>query len=578
MVDIADSEQWNAWNPGVRPGIPAEFRTLESIVRTESIFGDADDIIEVSRLTGLPLAEVTPFRPRRLALHELIIRVTADLAVAEGNDQETLGLNFRRMVKTIWDNHVESRMEVIEQIYTDLRSQVEGAVRKILADTLFQAEPESPPRRFPFSLYEWRSRKKSTPHKLTAEDAEQHCVAGYKAAGLSGSDPLQQAIYQSLYRVLGALLATRGYIGSDSGFLEKTVADHVCNRYGSQLIGAEIARLMATAIDQEQYIRVRAQPAPVMFSLKGTSAAGKSSLRSMLKQFIGDQKIAAEGYATISPDIWRKFLLDYDALGAATKYAGYLTSREVAMIDGKLDRYIQEQAERNRAIPHLVIDRFRFDSFSSKHVPRILDATYAKYVETVYMYFVVTPPEETVERGWRRALDCGRYKAVEDFLGHCVEAYTGMPLILFRWLAHPRPDYRYVFLDNRVPKGTFPEVCAHGNRDAMIIHDPRIFINVERYKKINVFATSPDEVYHRPAEMTVANNMGFLKECIRKIPDVRFIGRTDEAPCLHTIRGKLERVDAASLATFAAHEEVAEIMALVLQELGHSPMPNLPSV
>jgi len=568
---MVDSDKWNAWNPGVRPGIPPEFRALESIARSESVFGSVDDIAEVSRVTGLPQEEVTPFRPRRLALHELIIRVTADIAVAEGNDTETLGLNFRQIVKTIWDNHIESRMAAIEQIHIDLHRQIEGGVRKILAETLFRTEPEAPPRFFPFGLHKWRSGKKSTPRRVATEDAEQHFIAGYKAAGLSEGDPLRQAIYQSLYRVLGALLTTRGYIGADGGFLEKVITDHVCNRYGSQIIGAEIACQVAAAIDQERYVRVRTQPSPVMFSLKGASAAGKSSLRSMLKQFIGDQGIAAEGYATISPDIWRKLLLDYDALGAATKYAGYLTSREVAMIDGKLDRYIQEQAERHRAIPHLMIDRFRFDSFSGKHVQRILDVTYAKYVETVYMYFVVTPPEETVERGWRRALESGRYKAVEDFLGHCVEAYTGMPLILFRWLAHlhPHPDYRYFFLDNSVPKGTFPEVCAHGNRNAIVIHDPRIFINVERYKKINVYAASPDEVYHRPAEMTAANNLGFLKECIRRIPEVRFIGRTEEEPCLRTIRGRLERVDTASLAAFVANEEVAEIMELLLQDLGH---------
>jgi hypothetical protein len=164
-----------------------------------------------------------------------------------------------------------------------------------------------------------------------------------------------------------------------------------------------------------------------------------------------------DGYATISPDVWRRLLLDYETLGPARKYAGHLTSRELMVIDGKLDRYIRDQADRIGAIPHLLVDRFRFDSFTAEKVGRVLHDTYARYVDTMYMYFIVTPPEETVERGWQRALERGRYKAVEDFLAHGVEAYRGMPKLLFKWLASPRPDFRYVFLDNRVPKGQLPE-------------------------------------------------------------------------------------------------------------------------
>jgi len=74
-------------------------------------------------------------------------------------------------------------------------------------------------------------------------------------------------------------------------------------------------------------------------------------------------------------------------------------------------------------MPHLLIDRFRFDSFvpDASESSRLL----TRFGELVYMFFMITPPEMTVERAWKRGLQVGRYKAVEDLLAHNVEAYTG---------------------------------------------------------------------------------------------------------------------------------------------------------
>lgn len=553
---LQDEDGCTAWNPGVRPGIPREFRALETIFRPECVFGKVDEVQELARLTGLPHEELTAFRPRRLALHELIVRVTADIAVAEGEEEEVFGQNFRQAAGRIWDGYILPRIDSVEQAYADLRRQVEATVRDILAETLFRPPVAPVSRPFPFNLLPgWR--RPEVPAE-SAEDREQRVVAGYKTAGLAADDPLLRAIYRSLYRVLGAFSATSGYIVSDRELLVKLVVQHVCNRYGSQVVGNVIAPLVEAAIDREGYTRVRTQAAPILFSLKGASAAGKSSLRPMLKQLMREQGIAPESYVTISPDIWRRFLLDYDSLGPARKYAGYLTSREVALIDEKLDRYVRAKADREGGIPHLMVDRFRFDSFSSERVERVLDATYAKYVDTMYMYFIVTPPEETVERGWRRALERGRYKAVEDFLGHSVEAYVGMPKILFKWLAHRRPVYRYFFLDNMVPKGTFPRIFAFGDQDSMTIYDPLPFIDIERYQKIDTYAASPGEVYPPEAVMAAANNLGFLEECVRRIPLLTFVCPASGVAYLRIEDGKGRVVDAATLALVMADRESAE--------------------
>ncbi|MCM2287384.1 MAG: zeta toxin family protein [Sulfuritalea sp.] len=552
--DHAAAMEGSAWNPGVGAGIPAEFRALETILRPECAFTAFTEIDELVALTGLPHEELTLFRPQRLTLHEIIIRVTADIAVAEGEEEEDFGRNFRRIAARIGETHVAPQLERIEHAYAELGRRADALVREILAETLFS--PPAPVAARQGWFGRWRAPEPpAAPESVT--EREYRIVAEYKTQGLAAADPLRRAVFKSLYRVLGAMAGKRGRLGADRDLLATLVARHVCNSQGSQLIGQLIAPLVDAAIEREAYARVATREKPVLISLKGASAAGKSSLRPMLKQVLREQGIEPDGYATISPDVWRRLLLDYESLGPARKYAGHLTSRELMVIDGKLDRYIRDQANRVGAIPHLLVDRFRFDSFTADKVGRVLHDTYARYVDTMYMYFIVTPPEETVERGWRRALERGRYKAVEDFLAHGVEAYRGMPKILFKWLASPRPDYRYVFLDNRVPRGTYPRTIARGDRNAMVIYDPVALIDIERYQKVDIHADAPEHIYPPAAELAVAANCGFLRECVRRIGRVDFVDRTSGAAYLRALQGSFEVLDAALLAKAKSAPDVA---------------------
>ena len=544
----------SAWNPGVGPGIPREFRALETIFRPQCVFTAVEEIDELVALSGLPAEELTVFRPQRLALHEIIIRVTAEIAVAEGDEEEDFGRNFRRIATRIHDGYVAPHTDEIVHAWTDLGLRSEVLVRQLLAETLFVPPAPAAPRRW-FSR--WRAQEPPTAAPESPAERDYRIIASYKAMGLAATDPLLRATCKSLYRVLGAIAGKRGRLGADQDLLAKLVSRHVCNSHGSQIIGELIAPLVDAAIEREGYARVATRERPVLISLKGASAAGKSSLRPMLKQVMEEQGIDADGYATISPDVWRRQLLDYESLGPAQKYAGHLTSRELMVIDGKLDRYIRDKANRVGAIPHLLVDRFRFDSFTAERVGRVLHDTYAKYVDTMYMYFIITPPEATVERGWQRALERGRYKAVEDFLGHGVEACRGMPKLLFKWLASPRSDYRYVFLDNRVPKGTFPKTVARGDRHGMSIYDPLALVDIERYQKINIHAGSPAQVYPPAAEMAVAANCGFLRECVRRIPRIELIEPASGIAYLRVSRDRVDILDATVLARALGNAELA---------------------
>ncbi len=519
------NQHHSAWDPGLDSDIPPAYQKLETIFRSENVSSSASDVNELSTLTGLSHEKLVTFKPERLAVHELLIRVSASIVVSEGEDERELGKNFREIANTILSEYILPRMGEIKRAHTDLHSRVFQLVQQQLDETLFKTRTPVIDKRGLLSFLYRKKPQHQTEQTETIQEREHRAILAYKEKGLAADDELEIAVYKSLYRVLSLISGTRGYIGPDRAFLTELVCTHVCNRYGSRRIGLQIAPWIEEAIEVKNYTRAVHADAPVLISLKGASASGKSSLRPMLKQTLRNQGIASSGYATISPDIWRHFLLDYDSLGAAYKYAGRLTGREVIIIDGKLDRYIREKSNQDQAISHLLVDRFRFDSFSSERIGKVLHGTYVQYVDTMYMFFIVTPPEATVERGWERGLKTGRYKSVEDFLAHSVEAYAGMSKIFFKWLAYEKPLYRYEFLNNDVPKGTYPKTIASGTRQEINILSASGFINIERFRKINIKAKSPQQVYPDQALMSVDNNTGFLQQIVKDIPTVNFIDR-----------------------------------------------------
>ncbi len=399
-------------------------------------------------------------------------------------------------------------------------------------------------------------------------------INNFKTLGLAADDELSAAVYRSLYRVLGSIATTRGFLGNDPAYLCDICVRHACNYLGSREIGAKVGVLVNKAIDAEGYDRIADAEIPILLSLKGASAAGKSSLRPMLSEMMSQLGIEEQGFGTISPDIWRRMLIDYEALGAVHKYAGRFSSHEVNIIDNKLDHYIRAKADSRQSIPHLMVDRFRFDSFASEKITRVLHRTYVRYIDTMYMYFVVTPPEATVERGWERGQVRGRYKAVEDFLGHCIEAYAGMPKLLFKWTSHKTPTYFFEFLDNSVPKGTYPLLIARGTQGKMQIYQLRSLIDIERYQRINVLATRPEEVAAPAEQQQVANNLGFFKQCIKRFALIEFIDRQSETCFLAIRSGSFDVCDAALLQPNLADDSLREMLAQLAPDLLSESSPS----
>jgi len=561
-----DQKSYSAWNPGIESEIPPAYRELETIYNPANAFTTLAEVNELAAETGISPEELISFRPHRLVLHELIVRITADIVVLEGEYEEDLGINFRTIARKIFSKYVIPNLMQIEHSFETMRTKIEDMTLQELETALLQKTPAASVKPSFWSRFS-ASKPKPPAAPQSRQEREFELINNYKQRGLNADDKLSQAVYRSLYRVLGSIATTRGFVGNDPGYLKNICVRHACNYLGSREIGSKVGKLVNEAITNEGYERIADAEKPILISLKGASAAGKSSLRPMLSEMMTELGIEDHGYGTISPDIWRRMLIDYDALGESYKYAGRFTSHEINIIDNKLDHYIRAKAEERHSIPHLMVDRFRFDSFASEKITSVLHKTYVRYIDTMYMYFIVTPPEATVERGWERGLVRGRYKAVEDFLGHCIEAYAGMPKLLFKWLANDKPRYFFEFLDNSVPMGTYPELIARGTQGQMQIYRVRSLIDIDRYQRINVLATSPGQVAAQTEQLKVENNLGFLRQCIAKFKLIEFVDVSTDN-CFMAIRsGSFEVVDTELFKQNLADDTLRDIVALLAPDL-----------
>ncbi|MCP5081199.1 MAG: hypothetical protein GY948_05830 [Alphaproteobacteria bacterium] len=498
--------------------IPQRFLPLSTLYQPENTFTQLADAQELSDFTGLAEKDLVRFRPERHLVHESLIRVMANLSVPDGSHYGDLGINFRSITDTILAEHAAPQLPKIVQAFEAMCVRAETLIMRALDETVFRA-PTVPPDHqeeapsFLQRLFGARTPKPKSPPP--APDPLAAALTQWTAERDKQTTPEAQAALDALIKTATAIAAKRGHLMGGKELITQVALTFMCNGYGSELIGQMLEPIFHAAVEAEGFAPLPLQPKPVIMNVKGASAAGKSTLRPLQQKLAARIGVNWQDFALISPDIWRKYLLEYDTLGAASKYAGMLTGHELEIIDKKLDRYMAAKAAEGQ-IPHLLIDRFRFDSFASpggEAGGRLL----TRFGDLVYMFFMITPPEATVERAWGRGLEYGRYKAVDDLLDHNVEAYSGMPDLFFTWALNTKKKVHYEFLDNSVPKGTRPRTVAFGWNGEMTVCDIKCLLDVDRFAKINLRAATPAEVYQVTASMAPEDNTGFLKACGQRL-------------------------------------------------------------
>jgi hypothetical protein len=554
--------EYGPWNPGLAADIPPALLGQATIFLPAHVTTTLAAVIELRQLTGLQFEELAIFRPERLVVHELLVRVTADLSVPDGPRVEDLGINFRHMTHTLLAGHIAPQMEKIVSEYEMLKKNVEAAVNAALGE-LFpeRAGAAGTGARLP-QLFRRGARAAGHETEWSRTD---RVMREWGAAAHSSDAPRGKAVYTALTRVVSALRAKYGRVWGDAALLSRLASGIACNDYGSERIGALIEPIVTAAAAKEGYALLPVQHEPVVMNTKGASASGKSTLRPLQRRLAAEIGVDWSHFALISPDIWRKYLLDYGGLGEAYKYAGAFTGHELAIIDRKLDRYMARKAEKS-GMSHLLIDRFRFDSFapdSEEAGSNLL----TRFGNLVYMFFMVTPPHETIERSWRRGLEVGRYKAVDDLLAHNVEAYTGMPELFFTWALRDSKRVHCEFLDNSVPYGERPRSIAFGWNGEMNVLDVKCMLDVVRYRKINVNAQRPEDVYPGGRAMAPEHNTDFLVQCSRMLPALNFAERASGRIYARLEAGKLAWCDPDALSAPLADAETRAGLLAVAPEL-----------
>jgi len=489
----AGEEAFGSWHPGLASRMPREWLPLATSFRPENVFGDLAAVEELAGLTGLPRIELVAFRPQRLALHELLIRVTADFVVPDGSRIGDLGINFRRIASRILTGYLLPHMDTIEKAYEEARAEVTAILEAALAE-----------------LVGARGAPSWGPEQIA------ECEQRSRAAAAGDS----RIALRALARVLSGLFTTNGRAWGTRELILRLARDRALNVLGSETVGRAIEPYLRGAALTEGYGLLPAQDRPIVINTKGASASGKSTLRPLQKRLAGDIGARWSDFALISPDIWRKQLLDYGSLGPAYKYAGALTAEELQIVDRKLDAYMARKHAHGK-MSHLLIDRFRFDSFapdSDEEGSNLL----TRFGQTAYLFFVITPPEQLVERAWKRGLEFGRYKAVDDTLAHAVEAYTGIPNVFFTWIRRSDKRIRFEFLDNTVALGERPRTVAFGDNETVNILDVKGMLDIDRYGRVFVDAAGPEQLYLKPELLRAEHNVGFLKRCVEGFRRVSF--------------------------------------------------------
>ena len=230
---------YGAWNPGIQSDVPWPLLPLSTIFRPENVLTGIDHVHELSDVAGLDVDDLVVFRPERLVVHELLIRVTADFSVPDGPRQEDLGIEFRRMVRTILTRHVEPHMPEIVAAYAALRRALAEVIDAELSRAL-AALSDTGAARAPRSgaggiLGLFRRAERPAARAESDWDREERIVRDWSAQAQSDQDPLRRAAYRALARVASAVRARHGRMWGDASLLAPIAVGLACNDHGAEV-------------------------------------------------------------------------------------------------------------------------------------------------------------------------------------------------------------------------------------------------------------------------------------------------------------------------------------------------------
>ena len=237
----ASGAEFGPWNPGIVSQLPVELRHLCTVFRAENVSTSLSAATELQSLTGLPATELVAFRPQRLVLHEVLIRVTAELSVPDGSRIEDLGINFRKITSRLIRGYLEPQMPAITAAFVQTRRSLAGAIHSAFADVVDAAPAQVSAGRSPL-LRLWSRRRSAPPPAAEPAGWGLAQIAACEHQASTTGDALQGAACRSLAHVLSALFATHGGAWGTRELIESLATDIACNTYGSTASGSSLIR------------------------------------------------------------------------------------------------------------------------------------------------------------------------------------------------------------------------------------------------------------------------------------------------------------------------------------------------
>ena len=264
-TDLASARTlgYGAWNPGVQSDVPWPLLPLSTIFRPENVFTRLDHVHELSDVAGLSVDDLVVFRPERLVVHELLIRLMADFSVPDGPRQEDLGIEFRRMVHTILTRHIQPHSPEIAAAYDALRRSLEEVIDAELSRALAALSDIGAPRARRSRAggllgFFRRAEKPAAPARAENEwDREERIVRDWQAQAQSNDDPLRRAACRAIARVASAVRARHGRMWGDKSLLAPIAVGLACNDHSAEVIGALIEPYIRAAVQADHAARLK---------------------------------------------------------------------------------------------------------------------------------------------------------------------------------------------------------------------------------------------------------------------------------------------------------------------------------
>ena len=273
------------WNPGIRSPVPEQLRQFCTVFLPSNSFTSFSKARELHDLTGLDASELATFRPQRLVLHELLIRVTADLSVPDGERIADLGIKFREITRVILARYLAPRMDAITAAYDVARRDLTELIEAEIASLMLTPDGRVGGKWSPSSTLAtlFGRRKAIMRPPRTSRSWSARLTSEWTRNAGSGDSDLKRSAYGALARLISAILKRHGGPWGTRELLVSIAIDMACNDFGSEVIGRAIEPLVLEAARSEGYMLLPRQEWPVIMNTKGPSASGKSTLRPLQK-------------------------------------------------------------------------------------------------------------------------------------------------------------------------------------------------------------------------------------------------------------------------------------------------------